>query len=138
MLGNYLREQRLKAGLSIKDISRGTRIRSEYLKALEEEQYSKIPGEVYIKGYINEYLRVLGINPQKALELYEQDRQLLSPSEPVSTPPKRKFASKYYYLAITLLLVIPAVYLITPDKRELDTTMAENVVSTYEEPVEKE
>ncbi len=138
MLGNYLKEQRLKAGLSIKEISRGTRIRSEYLKALEEEQFSKIPGEVYIKGYINEYLRFLGIDPKEALELYKKARQINMPKEPPLPPPKRKLPVRYLYLAITLLLVIPAIYLITPREKGIDEKIAINLADSDTAPFKEE
>jgi cytoskeleton protein RodZ len=66
-----LKEQREKLGKDIKDIARITRIKESYLKAIEEDDFAKLPVEVYAKGYIREYAKFLGYPSDAAIAPYE-------------------------------------------------------------------
>jgi cytoskeletal protein RodZ len=66
-----LREIRESCGKEIGDICRVTRISTRYIRAIEEEEFSKIPGDIYVRGYIKEYARCLGIPYGEAIEKYE-------------------------------------------------------------------
>ena len=48
-----------------------TKIRVRYLQALEEENYSMLPGNAYIKGFLRTYAKNLGLNPEEVLSLYK-------------------------------------------------------------------
>lgn len=87
ILGEILRSEREKKGLSIKDIEKATSIRSLYLNAIEEQNYSVIPGEVYLKGFIRNYASYLELNPQEMIDLYRQEKDTIpvETSAPVET-----------------------------------------------------
>ena len=55
MLGETLRREREKQGLTIKDIENETSILSLYIEAIEKEDYASLPGAVYTKGFIRNY-----------------------------------------------------------------------------------
>ena len=65
--GDLLREAREKQGLSLKQIEEITRIRRVFLEALEEERFGDLPGDVYARGFIQTYARLLGLDPQRLL-----------------------------------------------------------------------
>jgi len=67
-----LKEQRQKLGISIKEVAAITRIRHFYLQAIEDEEFEKLPVDVYVRGYIKEYARFLGISCEDALTAYER------------------------------------------------------------------
>lgn len=66
-----LKERREETGREIEEIARATRIKGSYLRAIEEGDFSKLPIEVYTKGYIREYARFLGVSPDIAIASYE-------------------------------------------------------------------
>jgi cytoskeletal protein RodZ len=68
---NRLKEIRMSCGVDIGDISRSTCINPRYLKAIEEGDFSRLPGDVYARGYIREYARCLGIPFPEAVREYE-------------------------------------------------------------------
>lgn len=70
--GEILRAEREKKGLSLKDVEQSTSIRALYLNAIEEGNYSIVPGEVYLKGFIRNYAAFLGLNGPEMVELYRQ------------------------------------------------------------------
>jgi cytoskeletal protein RodZ len=74
-VGEFLRAERLKKALSIKDVESAISIRALYLNAIEEGDYDIVPGEVYLKGFIRNYATFLELDPQKAIELYSQNKE---------------------------------------------------------------
>lgn len=73
-LGELLRQTRESRGLSLKDVAQATKIREYYLKAIEEEQFDKLPGDVYAKGFIGSYADFLGLDRVQMMEQYKLSR----------------------------------------------------------------
>ena len=66
-----LKEIRKSCGMEIGDVSRATCICSRYLEAIEEGDFSKIPADVYARGYIRVYANYLGVPFTEAFKGYE-------------------------------------------------------------------
>jgi len=66
-----LKDRREKLGKTIEEIAKATRIKGSYLKAIEDGDFSKLPVEVYTRGYIREYARFIGVSPDIAIASYE-------------------------------------------------------------------
>ena len=52
-LGDYLKKGREARNISLSDVSDLTKISKIYLECLEKDEYTKIPGKPYVKGYIS-------------------------------------------------------------------------------------
>jgi cytoskeleton protein RodZ len=63
-IGSQLKSKRIEKGLSLEKVSRETRIAQKYIKAIEEEQFQKIPSEVVLKGFSRIYSEYLGLDPK--------------------------------------------------------------------------
>lgn len=87
-VGEILRSEREKKGLSIKDIEKATSIRALYLNAIEEDNYTVVPGEVYLKGFIRNYANFLGLDTQSVMDLYRQAKAPTAPEPVKQTLPK--------------------------------------------------
>lgn len=74
-VGERLRDERERKGLTLKDIENETNIRSLYLQAIEEGNYRVLPGEAYVKGFIRNYANALGLNGAEYVEFYRKDQQ---------------------------------------------------------------
>jgi len=112
IVGEILRKRREELGLGLEEVSRRTRIKYDYLKALEEGDFENLPVEVYIKGYIREYAKILNIDPEGVLEKYVQQT---SPPEKIELPPIQVVQSKRpkrCYLVIASVLSAAASVLI--------------------------
>jgi cytoskeletal protein RodZ len=70
-LDKGLKQIRVSRGFDIGDISRITCINPRYLRAIEEGNFSFLPGDVYARGYIREYARCLGVPFPEAVREYE-------------------------------------------------------------------
>jgi hypothetical protein len=60
-IGPFLRQRRESLGYTINDVARRTRIRSTYLEHIENEQFNDLPAPVYLRGFVLEYVRLLGL-----------------------------------------------------------------------------
>ena len=73
-VGSILKEARVKKGLSLIDAEKATTIRCAYLDALEQDEYYKLPEEVFIKGMIRNYGNFLGLNGPELVDLYKAEK----------------------------------------------------------------
>ena len=69
-IGNSLREARVRQGLDYAQIELGTKIRSKYIKALEDEQFATLPAQPYVKGFLRTYAEFLGLDGQLYVDEY--------------------------------------------------------------------
>jgi cytoskeletal protein RodZ len=72
-VGQVLRLTRREIGLSLADISQQTKIKLEYLKALEANQFEQLPSATFVKGFIKTYSKVLELDDQPLLALLRRD-----------------------------------------------------------------
>ncbi len=70
-LGSTIKEIRENKKLSIQDISVKTNIIAEYIEAIENDNFSILPAEVYVKGFLRNISHVLEIDSNKIISLYQ-------------------------------------------------------------------
>lgn len=70
-VGMILKEARQSKGLSLADVEKGTSIRSRYLEAVENDEYDKTPGEVFLKGIIRNYGNFLDLDGPALVDAYK-------------------------------------------------------------------
>ena len=73
-LGQYLRSARETRGIDLREAAQHTRIGMTYLKALEEEDFSRLPGEVFVKGFLKNYGKFLRLEESEVIKKYEELR----------------------------------------------------------------
>jgi hypothetical protein len=69
-IGNSLREARVRQQLDWPQIELATKIRSKYLRALEDEQFGILPAQPYVKGFLRTYAEYLGLDGQLYVDEY--------------------------------------------------------------------
>ena len=69
-LGSSLREARVRQGLDYPQVELATKIRAKYIRALEEEDFTSIPGDAYIRGFLRSYAEYLGLDGQLYVDEY--------------------------------------------------------------------
>ena len=128
-VGNYLKSGREAKNISLGEIARTTKISKWYLDCLEQDEFEKIPGGPYIKGYISSYAAVIGIEEDKVLECYDSlqlkitddnqtqsDLQNVQKSRTLARLPL--YRKKAIILSLAILLIIFAgTYLFWPQNQ---------------------
>jgi cytoskeleton protein RodZ len=69
-LGGLFRQTRERQRLSLEQIASRTRIQQRHLEALEEENFASLPAKVFVKGFVRSYARSLGLDEDKAIQLF--------------------------------------------------------------------
>jgi cytoskeletal protein RodZ len=65
--GELLRAARLRRRISLADAEQATRIRLQYLKAIEDDDFAGLPAGVYSRGFIRNYAIFLGVPPEDVM-----------------------------------------------------------------------
>ena len=86
-IGPALRQARRSLNKSLEEASRDTRIRPEYLRALEAESFGSVGGEVYVRSFLRSYSSYLGLDPGKVLAAYARFAAPLPEDPPPPVPP---------------------------------------------------
>jgi len=82
--GEKLQQARLSKNLKIEEIAKRINIRPEYLSALEEERFDKLPAGLYGKNFIREYASFLNLNVKEILKGWDTQISNSSPDDPFS------------------------------------------------------
>jgi flagellar biosynthesis protein FlhG len=69
--GGFLRQRRESAGLTLREVAHRTKIGSSWLDQIEKEMFERLPAAVYLRGFVLEYAKALGISqPQEVAAVY--------------------------------------------------------------------
>jgi cytoskeleton protein RodZ len=89
-LGSYLKNQRESKKVSLREVSKNTRVREHILRAIEEDQHDLLPAATYVKGFLLAYAKYLRIDPNDVLLRYERGLK----GDPVPQPPPQPLRPK--------------------------------------------
>lgn len=120
-VGPALRKARERRGFTIDEASRDTKVRAEFLEALEQEDFEALLGDVHVRGALRTYAQFLGLNPEKVVTAYV-DRSsdggvgpVAQPpagplGNPVLSPPNHRFNTRLAVLAAATAIAIAAAF----------------------------
>ncbi len=72
-IGEVLQEERERHKIDIEQLAKMTRIRQEYLEALEANNFDVLPSATFVKGYIKNYSKIFGFDHEPLLALLRRD-----------------------------------------------------------------
>jgi cytoskeleton protein RodZ len=65
--GDRLRRERETRGITLEQVSESTKISSRSLQALERDEFDKLPGGIFNKGFVRAYAHHLGLDEDQAV-----------------------------------------------------------------------
>ena len=71
-VGVILRAERLRQDLSEKEVADQLHITMHYVRAIESNSFEKLPGAVFVKGYIKSYALLLGLEQSQIIGSYDE------------------------------------------------------------------
>ena len=123
-IGEDLAEARRRAGLTVTEVGRRTRIRETIIRSIERDDYRDCGSDFYARGHIRAIARAVGTDPEPLIREYEVAHpatqptaaELLRPEQPaaITGPPHhaRAAALALALAAIMAVLAIAAYHLI--------------------------
>lgn len=72
-VGQILQASRNQQKIDLRDVARITRIRENFLLAIESDDYSRLPSGTVARGFIRNYCEFLKLDPQQILAVFRRD-----------------------------------------------------------------
>lgn len=83
MIGGILRDARTAAGLSVTQVANKLNLTAQAIEALETNQYERLPGLTFARGYIRSYAKLLGLDDSELAKQFDQYAGLNMPLKSV-------------------------------------------------------
>lgn len=71
--GELLKDKRLLKELTLEDVAGKTKIKLEYLAAIENSDFAKLPSSTFAKGFLRNYASFLYLNPDTIIAMFRRD-----------------------------------------------------------------
>lgn len=71
-VGEFFKQVRETKGLTVDEVASKTRIRADFIKALEDGNFARLPDQVFAKGFVRSYARSLGLDEDDAIQRFVQ------------------------------------------------------------------
>jgi cytoskeleton protein RodZ len=78
--GEHLKREREMRGVTLEEIAAATRISPRFLEALENEQWDRLPGGAFNRGFIRSVARFLGLDEENMVAEYALETKGLNQS----------------------------------------------------------
>src|SRR5438876_12149826 len=69
-LGQTIRDARVRRGITVEQLSSVTKISPAILRAMEAEDFDRLPGGVFARGFFRSYAREVGLAPEDVVAMY--------------------------------------------------------------------
>lgn len=78
--GEHLKRERELRGVTLEEVAAATRISPRFLEALENEQWDRLPGGAFNRGFIRSVARYLGLDEENMVAEYALETKGLNES----------------------------------------------------------
>ncbi len=113
-IGQEFADERKRKGLTIPEVAKATKIKEEFLRAIEKGDFKSLPSSAYAYGFVRNYAKFLGLPVEKSLAIYRREydekknvevlpRGFSNPKEYV--PPKFRFGRSALVIGLLFLVV---------------------------------
>lgn len=136
--GKILQKRREELGLSPGRVADALHLTTHYVNALENDQYDKLPGKTFVKGYFRSYAKLLGVDVEEVMTCYEQYVAALeetSETEASEIRAKKAYDHNVRWMicAAVIIVVVVGVSWWLAQRGETDAALAESRSSVIAE-----
>ena len=108
-IGELIKKERVKKRSSRARLEKVTKIRKDYISAIEEEDWDKLPERPVVAGFVNSIAQALNIERKQASALFRRDY----PPKKLRVSPKPDILNKFVWSPrLTFLVGIVAVIIV--------------------------
>ena len=80
--GETIRQSREDAALSVEDLARVVKLSPQVIRALEVNDYDSLPSLLFVRGYLQNVQRALGLPGSAVVEKFDRWRGIEQPAQP--------------------------------------------------------
>lgn len=109
----------MRARIDISEVEARTKIRAKYLRAIENEEWDLLPGDVYVKSFLRTYGDFLGVDSRMLVDEFKRRYEHPSDQEmrPISSlgrererAPRGPLLPSWVLIGIVLVAIVVALY----------------------------
>ncbi len=89
-IGTMLTDARNQAGLSQADVAKRMNLMARTIQALEEDDFQNLPGPTYVRGYLYTYARLVGLDSEQLIRIYNEQFPIEPPVKSSSRRSSRR------------------------------------------------
>ncbi|MGP4075158.1 helix-turn-helix domain-containing protein [Halobacillus sp. K22] len=112
-IGARLRSARESKDMSLEQVQDITKIKTRYLHAIEENDFSVLPGKFYTRAFVREYASAVGLDPEQIMEEHKNEMPTFEKEEAAQykrvqqqKEPSAKRTNVYKYLPTVMTFVL--------------------------------
>lgn len=105
MSGEILKKRREDLNLTIRGVAEELKIKGDYLNAIEQDAFEKLPVAVYTRGYIRAYADYLGVDAGPILDVYSTHLSQPEPSTIIPVASSTKKGHRFLKVVLSLLVL---------------------------------
>jgi len=117
-VGQILQTKREEKGLTLEAVESATKIRTKFLKAMEVDDYTRLPSLAYAKGFVKNYAEFLGLSSNDIMAFFRRQtteipRSAIVPkgvANPLDEPKFRLTPGRFVTFLITALVAAFVLY----------------------------
>ena len=149
LIGKLLRDAREAKGIAIEDMAEKLHLLTDVVRGIEQCDFEEMPSRVFVRGYVRNYARLVGLNAQEMLDKFDQahpeDLSHLridkSPHLPTDSPVASRFAGVMTWVTVLAIVILFVVwwygYLTREEAKEITVEQSvETEEVTVQAPVE--
>ncbi|MBW2332858.1 MAG: helix-turn-helix domain-containing protein [Deltaproteobacteria bacterium] len=121
-LGIFLKKAREERHIELDEVVEATRIRRHNLEAIENEEWSKLPSQVFIKGFLKSYAEFLGLDKETVIHHYLRSQSFEKTTTETIKKTRQPSGRPYFIIVIPVLVLAFIVALIYLNKRNISIT----------------
>src|SRR6202035_3064536 len=120
-IGATLREARMRAKIDMTEVETRTKIRAKYLRAIENEEWDLLPGEIYAKSFLRTYGDFLGLDSRMLIDEFKRryerpsehdPRQVGSIARERARPPRRPRLPSWTPIGLVVIVILGLLFLV--------------------------
>ena len=149
LIGKLLRDAREAKGIAIEDMAEKLHLLTDVVRGIEQCDFEEMPSRVFVRGYVRNYARLVGLNAQEMLDKFDQahpeDLSHLqidkSPHLPTDSPVASRVAGVMTWVTVLAIVILFVVwwygYLTREEAKEITVEQSvETEEVTVQAPVE--
>ena len=131
-------EAREKLGLSQKEVADKLFLTPDLINHIDQGEFDRLPRAAFIRGYLRSYARVIDLNGDHIVELYEKEVMSSQPLTPVRGVTEEKVGSAFITgpvlqtgivgLSLFFLVIGLIWWLVSDDEQEIVTGGAQSII----------
>ncbi len=111
--GAWLRRQREAREISLREIADSSRISLRYLEAFEQDRFDVLPARVFAQGFLREYAKYVGLDPDEVVNHFLSAQQNGEPDEEAEEESRPRRARTNWLFNLVLIAAVVATLVLT-------------------------